>query len=128
MQICYFGDFEHFWPRQSKMIVSTYGKLCCSSACKKSTSFLTSFLRYHKDTANLSGYFEHTWPNSSKRIVSTCPKLWCLLASTSLPGSEEREGTVFGTKRQVSNWMSHRVRWNWFSICYKVGWLYVSML
>ena len=38
-------------PRKWKMI-----KTWCLLACKKLTSSLTSFLRYHKDIANLSNY------------------------------------------------------------------------
>ena len=30
---------------------------------KKSTPFLTLFLRCHKDIINFSGYFRHAWPN-----------------------------------------------------------------
>ena len=51
-----FWYFGHAWLALSKMIVSTYGKLSYLPAWKKSTSFQTSFLRYCKDIANLSGY------------------------------------------------------------------------
>ena len=47
---------------------------------RKIKIFLTSFLRYCKDIANLSGYFRCGWPNPLKKIVSTCGKLWCLSA------------------------------------------------
>ena len=53
LQTCCFGCFGHAWPYYSKLIVSTYGKLCLP-ACKISTSYLTSFLRYGKDIAKLS--------------------------------------------------------------------------
>ena len=33
--------------------------------------FVTSFLRYHKDLANVSWYFWRAWSNSSKKVVST---------------------------------------------------------
>ena len=43
-----------------------------ASAVKPLNSFLTSFLRCHKDIANLPRYFGHVWPTSSKIKVSTC--------------------------------------------------------
>ena len=39
-------------------------------AVKFLTSFLASFLRSHKDIANLPGFFGHAGPNPSKTIVS----------------------------------------------------------
>ena len=41
MQTCYFGNFGHAWPCTPKMIVSTWRKLWCLDAGKKSTSSLT---------------------------------------------------------------------------------------
>ena len=50
-----FWVFWAGWPHQSKKTVSTYWRLWCFLACKKSTAFLTSFLRYRKDIINFSG-------------------------------------------------------------------------
>ena len=46
-----------------------------ASAAKSLTSFLTSFLRCHKDITYLYEYFGHAWPNPSKIILSTCKGL-----------------------------------------------------
>ena len=46
LQTCYFGNF-------GKIIALTCRKPSCSSACKKSTSSLTSFVRYCREIANL---------------------------------------------------------------------------
>ena len=59
-----FWVFWACWSHQSKMIVSTYGKLWCFPASKKSTAFLTSFLRYYKDIIKFSGYFRQVWPST----------------------------------------------------------------
>ena len=40
--------------------------------------FVTSFLSYHQDIANLSGYFGDAWADPSKKIVSG---FWKLLMS-----------------------------------------------
>ena len=64
-----------------KVLKSTCRKLWCLSACKKSTSSLTSFLRYCKDIANL--LFWELWEYltiSIKIIVSIWSKLSCLSA------------------------------------------------
>ena len=39
-----------------------------ANAAKSLTSFMTSFLRYHKDIVNLPMYFGYAWPNPSKII------------------------------------------------------------
>ena len=65
-----------------KVLKSTCRKLWCLSACKKSTSSLTSFLRYCKDIANL--LFWELWECLTipiKIIVSICSMLSCLSAS-----------------------------------------------
>ena len=77
MQDCFFGYFGQARPNQPKLKVSTYGKLSCASASKNPTSSITSFLRYHKDIANLSGHFGYAWSNQSE---TTCRKLWRLSA------------------------------------------------
>ena len=64
-----------------KVLKSTCRKLWCLSACKKSTSSLTSFLRYCKDIANL--LFWELWECLTipiKIIVSICSMLSCLSA------------------------------------------------
>ena len=55
-----------------------------ASAVNSLTLFLTSFLRCHKDNANLLGYFGHAWPTQSKTIVPTCKTLSCLPACKTL--------------------------------------------
>ena len=47
MQTSYFGYFGHAWLRSPKMIVTTFRKLQCLSACQKQTSLFASFLRYY---------------------------------------------------------------------------------
>ena len=37
--------------------------------------FVTSFLSYHQDIANLSGYFGDAWADPSKKTVSGFRKL-----------------------------------------------------
>ena len=62
-----------------KLFKPTCRKLWCLSACKKSTSSLTSFFRYCKDTAKL--LFWELWECliiTIKFIVSICSKLSCL--------------------------------------------------
>ena len=49
-----------------KVLKSIYGKVWCLSACKSSTSSLTSFLRYCKDIANL--LFSELWEWSTISI------------------------------------------------------------
>ena len=61
----------------TKMLKSTYWKLWCSSACKKSTLSLASFLRYCKDIANLL-LWEPWQCLNIPIIVSICRKLSCL--------------------------------------------------
>ena len=70
LSICYFDQFDNASPHQSKMIVSTQEKLCCLPVCKKTNSFVTCFLRYHKDMSILPWYLLHVQPNLSKKIVS----------------------------------------------------------
>ena len=52
LQSCYFENFGNDWPSPSKIILSICRKLSCLSACKKSTSSFTAFLRYCKEIAN----------------------------------------------------------------------------
>ena len=64
-----------------KVLKSTCRKLWCLSACKKSNSSLTYFLRHCKDIANLP--FWELWECliiPIKIIVSICSKLSCLSA------------------------------------------------
>ena len=70
LSICYFDQFDNASSYQSKMIVSTQEKLCCLPVCKKTNSFVTCFLRYHKDMSILPWYLLHVQPNLSKKIVS----------------------------------------------------------
>ena len=64
-----------------KLLKSICGKFLCLSSSKKSTSSLTSFLRYCKDTANCYfANFENAWLPSSKIKESVCRKLLCLYA------------------------------------------------
>ena len=49
----YFANFGNVWPSSSKIKVSICRKRLCLSACKNSTSSLTSFLKYYKEIANL---------------------------------------------------------------------------
>ena len=53
LQTCCFGYFGHEWQCPAKLIVSTYRKTWFWSACKKSSSYLPSFLWFCKDIANL---------------------------------------------------------------------------
>ena len=46
-----------------------------ASAVQSPTSFLTSFLRCHKNNANLPWYFGHAWATPSKTMISTCKRL-----------------------------------------------------
>ena len=67
---------ETFMP---KVLRSTCRKLWSSSACQKSTSSLTYYLRYCKDIANL--LFWELWEcliTLINIIVSICSKLSCL--------------------------------------------------
>ena len=77
LQPCYFKYLENARSCLSiikvspylmqKVLISTCRKLWCLSACEKSTSYLTSFLRYWKDIANLLfGNFGNAWPSTSK--------------------------------------------------------------
>ena len=71
-----------------KMLKSTCRKLWCLSACKKSTSSLTSFLRYCKDITNL--LFWEFWECLTipiKIIVSIYSMLSCLSACKKLTSS-----------------------------------------
>ena len=47
VQTSYFRYFGHVWLCTPIMVVSTRGKLLCSSAGQKYTSSITSFLRYY---------------------------------------------------------------------------------
>ena len=60
-------------------MVWTCGNFCLS-ACKKSTSCLTSFLRYRKNIAKTCcfGYFKHAWLWPLKTMVPASRKLWFL--------------------------------------------------
>ena len=49
MHTCYFGNFRNALSSQAKIIVSIRRKPSCLFACKKSTSSLTSFVRYGKE-------------------------------------------------------------------------------
>ena len=56
----YFGNFRNARPSPSKIIVLICKKLSCLSLCKKSTSIITSFLRYCNDMQTYYfGYFGH---------------------------------------------------------------------
>ena len=54
------------------------------SAVKSLTSFLTSFLKCHKDIANLPTWFGHAWPNPSKIMLQTCKRVSSLSACKTL--------------------------------------------
>ena len=61
-------------PQKSKMI-NTWRLL----ACKKSTSSLTSFLRYHNDIANLSNYLAEnfdSYQSAKNQLLSRWPFPW----------------------------------------------------
>ena len=49
------------------MIISTYGKLWLP-VCRNSTSFLTFFLRFHKDIANSDEHSKHVWQTPQIRL------------------------------------------------------------
>ena len=53
LQTCCFGYFGHAWLWPIKTILSACWKLWCQCLCKKSCLYLTSFLKYYKDIANL---------------------------------------------------------------------------
>ena len=61
-----------------KVLELTCGKFWCLSACKKSTSSLTSFLRYCRHCKLAIGNFGNAWLSPSKVIVSICRELSCL--------------------------------------------------
>ena len=46
LQTCYFGYFGNDSLRKPAMVLSAWGKLWCSSSCKKWNLSLTSFLKY----------------------------------------------------------------------------------
>ena len=59
--------------------LSACRKFWCLSVCKKSTSSLTTFLRYCKDIACCYfEYFRHAWLHPSNMIMTTFLILWCL--------------------------------------------------
>ena len=95
IETCYFEYFENAWLCPSIMLVSPCKKLwypmCWNQlvenfdvylhAKTKSTSSVTSFLRYYKDIANL--IFWKLWECltiSMKNIVSISSKVFCLSA------------------------------------------------
>ena len=81
LQTCYFGNYGNAWPSPSKIMLSICRKLSCLSACKKSTSLLTYFLRYCKEIANLLYWV--IWAcltNIPRIIVSIWINLWHLSA------------------------------------------------
>ena len=81
LQTCHFGKFGNTCPSLSKITVSICKKLSCLSACKKTTSPLTSFFKFCKEIANLLfGYLEHAWLRIPKVIISTRRKLLRLSA------------------------------------------------
>ena len=64
-----------------KVILSICRKHAYLSACKKSTSPLTSFLRYcKKKQTYYFGYFGHTCLCTPKMRASNCRTFWCLSA------------------------------------------------
>ena len=72
-------QFGHAWSCPPRLIVSTYRKILCLSACKKSTSSHPSFLRHCKDITDL--LFWVLWACldiTSKITLSACRKSWCL--------------------------------------------------
>ena len=68
------------WWENIECIINCKTSFEPGRAIKSLPSFLSSFLRCHKDIANLAGYFGHPWPNPSKIILSTCKTLSCLSA------------------------------------------------
>ena len=97
IQISHFGYTGHnawLWPLKMKVLASR--KLWCLFSCKKSNLFLTSFLKFCKDNANLFSsltsflkfckdnanlLFQELWTylvvHTIYIIVWTCRKLWC---------------------------------------------------
>ena len=65
-QIYNFRYFGNEWSYPTKLTVSTCRKVWCSSASRKSTSCLRSFLRYFKDNANMS-----CWVLSACLVMNT---------------------------------------------------------
>ena len=57
MQTCYFENFGHAWPCTPKMIVSTWRKLWCLDAGKKSTLSLTYISWYILYKILLQSYY-----------------------------------------------------------------------
>ena len=75
--------------KNHKKGVSTCRKFWCLSARKKSTSSLTTFLRYYKDVARCYfDYFRHIWLHPSNMIVPTFSILWCLSVQKSTSSFE----------------------------------------
>ena len=68
------------WWENIECIINCKTSFEPGRAVRSLPSFLSSFLRCHKDIANLAGYFGHPWPNPSKIILSTCKTLSCLSA------------------------------------------------
>ena len=67
------------YPSQS--LQSNCWKFSCSSAGKKSVSYLMLFWRYCKDKqTSYSRYFGHAWLHIPKMKVSTCRRRRCLSA------------------------------------------------
>ena len=65
LQSCYFENFGNDWPSPSKIILSICRTLSCLSACKKSTSSFTAFLRYWCQNINYNIIF-HFWSYPGK--------------------------------------------------------------
>ena len=73
--------YKFFWVLQTvlakhikavKKVVSTCRKFRCLSACRKSTSLLTTFLRHCKELHSCYfKYFRHAWLHPSDMAVST---------------------------------------------------------
>ena len=90
LQTCYFEHFENAWSCPSIMILllcrkrwclKRWNQLWCLSACKKSTSSLTSCLRYCKDIAHF--LFLELWECLTipiKTAVLICRKPSCFCA------------------------------------------------
>ena len=79
LQRYYFAYLESSWSCTSIMIVWSCRKIWCLSIYQKSTSSLTSFLRYCKDIANLPFWeIGECLTISIKVKVSICRKLLCL--------------------------------------------------
>lgn len=76
--------FGYDWPCLPKLIVSTFRKVWCSSACQKLISLLPSFFWYCKDIANLLILVFWTCLGVLAKNDGSACSIWCYLQANQI--------------------------------------------